>query len=57
MDNQKLFNKRLYAALRKVESEYHDLICMEDNETIHDLRVAIRRVTPLLDMYAKGAKR
>lgn len=56
MDNQKLFNKRLYAALRKVESEYHDLICMEDNETIHDLRVAIRRVTPLLDMYAKGLK-
>lgn len=56
MDNQKLFNKKLYAALRTVESEYHDLICMEDNETIHDLRVAIRRVTPLLDMYAKGIK-
>jgi len=56
MDHNKVFNKKLYTALRKVESEYHDLICMEDSETIHDLRVAIRRVTPLLDMFAKGIK-
>lgn len=54
MNKRTLFNKKLYEALRKIETEYHDLICMEDSETIHDLRVAIRRVTPLLDMYAIG---
>lgn len=54
MKRRRLFNQKLYTALRQIESEYHDLICMEDGETIHDLRVAIRRATPLLDMYAQG---
>ena len=56
MNRRILFNRKLYAALRRIETEYHDLICMEDEETIHDLRVSIRRATPLLDMYAKGVK-
>lgn len=57
MKKRVLFNKKLYTALRTLESEYHDLICMEDEETIHDLRVAIRRVTPLLDLYINGQNR
>jgi len=56
MKRRILFNKKLFTALRKLESEYHDLICMEDDETIHDLRVSIRRVTPLIDLYIMGSK-
>ncbi len=57
MNRRIVFNQNLYVALRKIEREYHDLICMEDEETIHDLRVAIRRVTPLINMYRKGEKK
>jgi len=56
MNRTNLFYKKLYFAIREVESEYYSLLYNETDETVHDLRVAIRRLHPFLHIYLKCSK-
>ncbi len=48
------YKSSLYQALRNVEFYYLELKYDENDESIHDLRVSIRRLIPLLQIYSNS---